>query len=184
MESKKEFESLKDKLKKLKALAERGCGGEAENAQRLLERLCAANGIDLGQLNDEEKKSRYTFNIGCNSVFKTLFTQCYCKVTNSSEMSYRQETRSKISLELTQADYAELKGLFEWHKANFEKELEDIKKTFIHAYCQKHRLFPESSSETSNDKPLTEEGNCTDILLDYEQTVSETGENNAQEGSK
>ena len=36
MESKKEFDSLKDKLKKLKALAERGCGGEAENAQRLL----------------------------------------------------------------------------------------------------------------------------------------------------
>ena len=29
-----------------------------------------------------------------------------------------------------------------------------------------------------------EEGNCTNILLDYEQTVSETGENNAQEGSK
>ncbi len=28
------------------------------------------------------------------------------------------------------------------------------------------------------------EGNCTDILLDYEQTVSETGENIAQEGSK
>lgn len=27
-----------------------------------------------------------------------------------------------------------------------------------------------------------EEGNCTDILLDYEQTVSETGESNAQEG--
>lgn len=48
MKSKNEFESLKDKLKKLKALAERGCGGEAENAQRLLERLCAANGIDLG----------------------------------------------------------------------------------------------------------------------------------------
>ena len=156
MESKKEFESLKDKLKKLKALAERGCGGEAENAQRLLERLCAANGIDLGLLNDEEKKSRYTFNIGCNRVFKTLFAQCYCKVSNSLRMSYRQETRSEISLELTQVDYAELKGLYEWHKANFEKELEDIKKTIIHAYCQKHRLYPESPSETSNDKPLTE----------------------------
>ena len=142
MESKKEFESLKDKLKKLKALAERGCGGEAENAQRLLERLCAANGIDLELLNDEEKKSRYTFNIGRNRVFITLFTQCYCKVTDSSKMSYRQESRSEISLELTQVDYA---------------ELEDIKKTIIHAYCQKHRLYPESPSETSNDKPLTEE---------------------------
>lgn len=29
-----------------------------------------------------------------------------------------------------------------------------------------------------------EEGQCTEILLDYEQTVSETGENNTQEGSK
>ena len=148
MESKKEFESLKDKLKKLKALAERGCGGEAENAQRLLERLCAANGIDLGLLNDEEKKSRYTFNIGRNRVFITLFTQCYSKVTDSSKMSYRQESRSEISLELTQVDYAELKGLYEWHKANFEKELEDIKKTIIHAYCQKHRLYPETVSYT------------------------------------
>ena len=146
MNETKTFESLKDKLKKLMALAERGCGGEAENAKRLLERICAANGIDLGQLNDEEKKSRYTFNLGCNGVFKTIFVQCYSKVTNSSSMSYRQETRSKISLELTQVDYAELKGLFEWHKANFKKELEDIKKTFIHAYCQKHRLFRESSS--------------------------------------
>lgn len=152
MESKTEFESLKDKLKKLKALAERGCGGEAENAQRLLERLCAANGIDLGQLNDEEKKSLYTFNIGCNSVFKTLFAQCYCKVTNSLRMSYRQETRSKISLELTQVDYAELKGLFEWHKANFEKELEALRDAALIAYCQKHCLFPDKT----NDRPLTE----------------------------
>ena len=29
-----------------------------------------------------------------------------------------------------------------------------------------------------------EEGNCPDNLLDHEQTGSETGENNAQEGSK
>lgn len=152
MESKKEFESLKDKLKKLKALAERGCGGEAENAQRLLERLCAANGIDLGLLNDEEKKSRYTFNVGRNRVFITLFTQCYSKVTDSSKMSYRQESRSEISLELTQVDYAELKGLYEWHKANFEKELEDIRDAALTAYCQKHCLFPDKT----NDRPLTE----------------------------
>lgn len=152
MESKKEFESLKDKLKKLKALAERGCSGEAENAQRLLERLCAANGIDLVLLNDEEKKSRYTFNVGRNRVFITLFTQCYSKVTDSSKMSYRQETRSKISIELTQVDYAELKGLFEWHKANFEKELEALRDAALTAYCQKHCLFPDKT----NDRPLTE----------------------------
>lgn len=85
MKSKQEFESLKDKLKKLKALAERGCGGEAENAQRLLERLCAANDIDLGQLNDEEKKSRYTFNIGRNSVFKTLLLNVIARLPTVRE---------------------------------------------------------------------------------------------------
>ena len=31
------MERITDKLKKLLALAERGCGGEAENARRLLE---------------------------------------------------------------------------------------------------------------------------------------------------
>ena len=63
MKSNKDFDSLKDKLKKLKALAERGCGGESENARRLLERLCAANGIDLGLLDDETKKRRYWFHV-------------------------------------------------------------------------------------------------------------------------
>lgn len=56
MKSNKDFDSLKDKLKKLKALAERGCGGESENARRLLERLCAANGIDLGYSTTKQRK--------------------------------------------------------------------------------------------------------------------------------
>lgn len=152
MERKQEFDSLKDKLKKLKALAERGCGGEAENAQRLLERLCTANGIELGQLNEEAIKSRYTFNIGRNRVFLELFMQCFAKVTNLTKIKIRKESRSEISLELTQIDYAELKGLFEWHKANFEKELEDMKKTILLAYIQKHNLYPEATSRKSDDK--------------------------------
>lgn len=158
MNETKTFESLKDKLKKLMALAERGCGGEAENAKRLLERICAANGIDLGQLNDKEKKSLYTFNIGHDQLFKILLRQCYFKVTNSHHgVSFGHKSSPEIYIELTQDDYAELKCLYEWHKENFEKELEDIKKTVILAYCKKHRLFLKSKSETSNDKPLTEE---------------------------
>ena len=154
MKSNKDFDSLKDKLKKLKALAERGCGGESGNARRLLERLCAANGIDLGLLDDETKKRRYRFHVGRSQIFLTLFTQCYCKVTDSSKMSYRQESRSEISLELTQVDYAELKGLYAWHKANFEKELEDINRALILSYCKKHRLHP---AELSNAESLSDE---------------------------
>lgn len=69
-------------------------------------------------------------------------------------MSFRKESRSEISLELTQIDYAELKGLYAWHKANFEKELEDIKRALILSYCQKHRLHP---AEPSNAESLSDE---------------------------
>ena len=54
----KEFESIKSKILKLKALAERGERGEAINAQRLLDKLLRQYGITLEDVieNTEEKK--------------------------------------------------------------------------------------------------------------------------------
>ena len=40
------MERITDKLKKLLALAERGCGGESENARRLLEEHLRKYGVD------------------------------------------------------------------------------------------------------------------------------------------
>lgn len=157
MKEGKEFESLKAKLKKLKALAEKGVGGEAINAQRLLERLCAENDISLDDLDDETKKKRYTFNVGRSRALLRLFAQCAFKVTKSHSVSYVSESRSEISVELTAIDYAELKGLFEWHKANFERELEDIRKTVFTAYCRKHRLFYDGKTEDNDSHELTPE---------------------------
>lgn len=44
-----EYESIKNKLKKLLALAERGMQGEAENARRLLEKLCKEYGVSMDE---------------------------------------------------------------------------------------------------------------------------------------
>lgn len=41
------MERITDKLRKLLALAERGCGGEAENAKRLLEAQLRHYGMTL-----------------------------------------------------------------------------------------------------------------------------------------
>ena len=46
----KEFESIKSKILKLKALAERGEKGEAINAQRLLDKLLGQYGITLDEV--------------------------------------------------------------------------------------------------------------------------------------
>ena len=147
MENNKQYESLKEKLKKLQALAERGWQGEAENARRLLEKLCRQYGVSLEEILDDSQVKRYTFAVGRNKMYGELFMQCYAKTTNQRRMAYRQLSRSEISIELTALQYAELKSLYEWHKANLERDLEDIKKTVLDAYIMKHALFSEKRSD-------------------------------------
>lgn len=150
-----QYESIKNKLKKLLALAERGVQGEAENARRLLEKLCKEYGISIEELLDENQMKFYRFDIGRNAIYKDLFVQCYCKVAQKGSLGYRQISRSQISVEMTALQYAELVSLFEWHKANFNKDLEDMKKNILLAYCRKHHLY--SDVKPDNNRELTED---------------------------
>ena len=93
-----QYESIKNKLKKLLALAERGVQGEAENARRLLEKLCKEYGISIEELLDENQVKYYRFNIGRNAIYKDLFVQCYCKVVQKVSLSYHQASRSQIEV--------------------------------------------------------------------------------------
>lgn len=152
-----QYESIKAKLKKLLALAERGVQGEAENARRLLEKLCKEHGVSIEELLDENQMKFYRFDIGRNAIYKDLFTQCYSKVAQKSTLSYRQISRSQIAVEMTALQYAEIVSLFEWHKANFNKDLENMKQNILLAYCRKHHLYSEVGPEADNDKELTAE---------------------------
>lgn len=65
------MERITDKLKKLLALAERGCGGEAENARRLLEEHLRKYGMTLEDI-CENNISRRTFKSQFNKEKKRL----------------------------------------------------------------------------------------------------------------
>lgn len=71
-----QYESIKNKLKKLLALAERGVQGEADNARKLLEKLCKEYGVSMEELLDENQLKRYYFDIGRNALYKDLFERC------------------------------------------------------------------------------------------------------------
>ena len=152
-----QYESIKNKLKKLLALAERGVQGEAENARRLLEKLCKEHGISIEELLDENQKKWYGFNIGRRKVYKDLFSQCYFMITDTSTMPYKSLSQSKIAVELTAMQYAELVSLYEWHKANFNKDLEELEKNITLAYCRKHRIFSHSESDDNDSEELSPE---------------------------
>lgn len=154
----KQYESLKSKLKKLVALAERGYRGEADNARRLIEKLCQQYGVSLEDVMCETAPKRCVFDIGRGKCYQALFMQCYAKVTGKKEITYIQLSRSKISVELTPLEYADLLGLFAWHKVHFDRDLEDLKQTMLEAYVNKHDLFRNTSGEEEEDfKPLTPE---------------------------
>ena len=111
------YESIKEKLKKLSALAERGVNGEAENAKRAIERICA----------------QY-------------------EVTGEKAMKYKQYTRDTITTELTPLQAAELNSLFQWHKENFKKEMEQIQKDLMDAYVSKHRIYRDKSEDEDEEE--------------------------------
>ena len=71
-----EYESLKSKLQKLQALVDRGEAGEAENAQRAIERLCSEYGINLDEVLDFASKRKYTFEVGRAKDMLQLFMRC------------------------------------------------------------------------------------------------------------
>nr|DAT92793.1 MAG TPA: Protein of unknown function (DUF2786) [Caudoviricetes sp.] len=136
-----QFDSLKNKLQKLQALAERGYNGEAENAKRAIERICQQYGIRMEDVLDIETKHRYTFEIGRKKDMVSLFLRCLSAICDTTGMKYTQLTRSSIRIELTALQYADVLSLFNWHKANYQQEYEEFKRTFMGAYVSKHDLY-------------------------------------------
>lgn len=140
--SNKKYESIKAKLLKLQALAEKGCAGEAAAAKKAIERLCAQYGVSLADiLSEQEETHKYIFDVGRRKYMLTLFCQLHGVVTGKHVMEYTKMARNKIRIELTAFQRAELSNLYEWHKANFKKDLQTMEDTIADAYIQKHNLY-------------------------------------------
>jgi hypothetical protein len=154
-----ERESIKDKLKKLLALSQRGEGGEAANAKRLLENMCERYNIALEDLL-ENKKKFYRFKPG-KAIYEKLFWSCVFKNITDDEAHHTTYTKcgNVIIILLTAYQYAEITNLFEWHKKNMADELKKTEDAFFDAYRYKHNLFLRESldDQKEDNAPLTDE---------------------------
>ena len=151
----KNFETIKSKILKLHALAERGEQGEAANARRLLEKLLNSYGLTLEQIL-AEKEEKHWFKFKATKKWeKKLCFQCYYKVMNVSTLSYK-EYKGYICYELTAYEFAEIQNLFEWHKAQLGKELKQLLEDFTESYCIKHSITSDCSRDDDAEaKPLS-----------------------------
>lgn len=130
------MERITDKLKKLLALAERGCGGEAENARRLLEEHLRKYGMTLEDI-CENNISRRTFKYR-NKEERTIIIQVFLSVLGSKSEAFNGSTYSAskktIYIDLTDLEYAEISDMVAFFKSQFNKEK---KRPFVN----KHNIF-------------------------------------------
>lgn len=143
-------------LKKLKALADRGEGGERENAAALLEKLMQKYGISEEELN-REREQDYFFSYS-QETERRLLSQLVYMVTGKAGFgcvgSYTGRKRKKVGATCTAAQRLEIEAYFAFYNEAMKKELE----VFYSAFASKNGLFPpESLVKPRRYDELTEE---------------------------
>lgn len=100
-------------LKKIRALAERGVGGEADNAEEILRRLMEKYGVSEDELNEEERR-RHDFEYHGKEQEK-LLRQVVFKVTGgyAYNLVYNatgRKVKTKLGADCTAAEKVEIES--------------------------------------------------------------------------
>lgn len=143
-------------LRKLKALADRGAGGEKENAAALLEKLMQKYGISEAEL-ERERVQDYFFPYS-QETERRLLIQLVYMVTGEAGCecvgTYSGRKRKKVGATCTAAQRLEIEAYFAFYGEAMKKELE----TFYSAFISKNDLYPpESLVKPRSRDELTEE---------------------------
>lgn len=138
-----QHDKIKEKLAKIKALAERGVGGEKETAMRMYEELKARYEIEDEEITlDEVTLHWFSYK---NDLEEDLLTQIFYMVTGSA--SYRRYTgsysrRKKRGCDCTEVEAAEITLYFNFYKEELKREME----AFMAGFKFKNNLFPDETA--------------------------------------
>ena len=161
------MESIKEKLQKIKVLAERGETHEAETARKRLEVLLKKYGLQMSDL-EETHKEEYRIRFK-NRFELTLLVGAATAVIGperTEELKY-VASRNELILESTPWEYADIANMFAWHTSNYRRERKKILKQLQTAYIYRQGLqFPEKLQEESKDSMTEEE------IRDIRETIS------------
>jgi hypothetical protein len=145
------------KLEKIKALAERGVGGEKADAMRMYEELKRKYEISSEDIAEQSLEKRW-FSYK-TELEKNLFAQVAYKVTGDGtcyQYTGKYARRKKIGVICTEIEAAEIQLLFNFYRNEMKKELE----TFFTAFVLGNDLYPDETARAykeENKRDLTED---------------------------
>lgn len=136
----------KEKLLKIKALAEKGVGGEKETAIILYNKLLKKYEIDEKELEEEHIERRW-FKYK-DAIGKTLLSQIFYKVTGQDEYYEKKDKRLKtIGIDCTEFEMNEILFYYSFYRKHLDSELE----IFISAFINKNSIFPDKTARCYNE---------------------------------
>lgn len=150
-------------LKKLKALADRGVGGEKEGAQKKLEQLMKKYGVAEMDLSDETETD-YDFKYKNEYELKILRQLFYKIVPDYRQKAYTYRcgkgSRSVFGIRCTKEQGVQIQIEYEFYRDLWKEEAD----FFLSAFIQKHRIFSTASGEV-DDSPMDNETKLRMMLM-------------------
>jgi len=154
-------EKVLDKLRKIKALAERGVGGEKETALRMYEELCRKYEISEDEAEAALMRLENRWFGYSTPLEEELLVQIFYKVTGDKThyvYTGNYSRRKKRGCVCTELEAAEIQLLFNFYREKMKEELE----AFMIAFKQKNSLFPDETAReykeyNGPERQLTEE---------------------------
>jgi hypothetical protein len=133
-------------LEKLRALAERGVGGEKVTATEMLDRMLKKHGLLREDLEGETAKMYYFY--AAMEFAPLLFMICTnvvgFKRAQQIDAGGARSGNSSYALKCTVAEYAEIEAKMDFYSPIWELE----NQAFVRAFVKKHRLFDPDQTGT------------------------------------
>lgn len=146
-----ERERLLEKLGKVKALADRGEGGEKESAERTLAALMKRYGITEEDLEDK-KVTIHWIRYKTDWERRLLGQLAYMHLGTGHSFGcvgrYTKRPRKEVGIECTPAQYIEIEADFAFYSEAMKEEME----LFYSAFLQKNGLFPPPELAAGTDR--------------------------------
>lgn len=145
-------------IKKIKALADGGVGGEKENAQKLLAELMLKYDIKEEEIAEETVKdfdfTKPNFFMAGELMTQVLYS-IIGKELGEDKGIYHWKGSKKLFIRCTTAEFLEFEAKFNFYMFHFKKEA----KRYYSAFVQANKIFPpvEKTKERDEDYKLSNE---------------------------
>ena len=140
------MKSVINLAKKLKALADRGIGGEKENAKAMLDNLLRKHDILLEEIEEPDRKNRF---FPFKTIQRQMMTQVIVHIMGKQckiMMEKGSNPKNKFMVSCSETEFIEIESIFDFYWRAYEEEMD----VFRNAFVQKNGLLP-FDAETSDD---------------------------------